>query len=159
MTLDRTPLLRDLATSQPADDGPGPVSVPALVKAWLAADGATGEDDRVALEALCRQIDVRRRISVAYGDGFRRRDDETPAPPAVVAGVAAVLLCQAPDVAAAAGAGERNDGWGLKCINSALKAIDLGGDGLPHRAELTGWAFEALDRAAVPGAAAAGSAG
>jgi len=150
LTLDRSPLLRDLAAAQPADDGPGPVSVPALVKGWLAADGVASAADRPALEALCRQIDVRRRISVAYRDDFRRRDDEAPAPPAVVAGVVAVLLCQAPDVAASAADGERNDGWGLKCINSALKAIDLGGEDLPHRAELTGWGFEALDRAAVP---------
>src|SRR4051812_26718419 len=80
----------------PSDDS---ISVAALVARWL-ADGPhvfTG-DDRDALDALCRQIDVRKRISATYRPGWARTDSEVPAAPAVAAGVVAVLLANAAGV-------------------------------------------------------------
>ena len=42
-------------------------------------------------------------------------------------------------------AGTRNDGWGLKCTNSALKALELRDDP-PQASELRVWAIDVLDR-------------
>lgn len=98
------------------------IDVPSLVAGWLdrgPAVFAPHTADGDALDALCRQIDVRGRVSEAYGPDWRRLDPEAPAAAPVVAGVVAVLLANAADV------GPRgNDGWGLKCANSALKALD-----------------------------------
>ena len=42
-----------------------------------------------------------------------------------------------------------NDGWGLKCANSALGALDLR-ERLPREPELRAWGIETLDRLRTP---------
>lgn len=128
-----------------------PISVPAVVARWLEAGPVvfTGAD-RTALDALCRQIDVRRRVSESYQEGWRRTEPELAAEPVVVAGLVAVLLANAAGVGAPGPTGELNDGWGLKCTNSALKALDLLGSndepGSGHTGTLRGLALATLDR-------------
>jgi hypothetical protein len=78
---------------------------------------------RAELDALCRRIDVRKQLD---GD----------APDA--ASTVEQLLAQAetPD----------DDGFGLKCVNSALKALDLRAD-IPGASEMRVRAIELLDQA------------
>jgi hypothetical protein len=141
-------LFAALAAIQPGDGPDAPISVPALVRTWLGRGPAVfAGDDRASLEALCRQIDVRKKVSAGYGPGFARLDPEEPADIAVVSGLIAVLLANAAGVGdpAAAVDGAVDDGWGLKCTNSALKALDLRDDA-PHAGELRVWAMDVLDR-------------
>ena len=145
---DRSELFAALAAIQPGAAPDARVSVPALVRAWLERGPAVFEgDDRLSLEALCRQIDVRKRVSAGYGAGFTRLDPEVPADAAVVSGLVAVLLANAARVGdpAARVDGAVDDGWGLKCTNSAFKALDLRDDA-PHAGELRVWAMDVLDR-------------
>ncbi len=145
-----------LAALQPAagSDAPDPIVVPRLVGGWLAAGPAVASGtDRADLEALCRQVDVRHRVSVAYRDGWKRREPETDVAPATLAGLVAVLL---------ANAGELGDphapddqGWGLKCANTALKALELA-EGIPAEAELRAWAVAVLDDRTRPAPSPAG---
>ena len=124
-------------------DGSGPIVVPQLVLAWLALGPAVFVDaDRARVDALCRQIDVRRKVSVVYDDGWKRREPETPVSPETMAGVVAVLLANAGSIGPADVADD--GGWGLKCANSALKAIELR-DELPEAASLRAWALAVLD--------------
>ena len=124
-------------------DGSGPIVVPQLVGGWLAQGPAVFVDvDRAQVDALCRQIDVRRKVSVVYDDGWKRRDPETPVSPETMAGVVAVLLANAGPIGPADVADD--GGWGLKCANSALKAIELR-EGLPESASLRAWALAVLD--------------
>jgi len=78
--------------------------------------------DRTAIDARCREIDVRKKL-----------DGE----PADAAAVVEALL--------GAAASESPDGWDLKCVNSALKALDLRTD-IPDAGELRVRAIEMLDR-------------
>jgi len=94
---------------------------------------------------LCRQIDVRKKVSAVYAAGWKRFDSEVPAEPAVVSGLVAVLLANACRVGAPGLGGSRNDGWGLKCTNSALKALELR-EQAPYVSDLRAWAIEVLDR-------------
>jgi len=153
---DRRELFDALAQLQPsgneasgneaAGDNEAPIPVPALVARWLAGGPAIfAGDDRAELDSLCRQVDVRKKVSAGYGPGWKRLDPEVPAVPAVVSGVVAVLLANAAGVGAPGPDGARNDGWGLKCTNSALKALDLH-EHLPHASELRVWAIDVLDR-------------
>ena len=146
MSVDPGALFATLAGLQPAPDGDPPICVPALVRSWLAPGPAvcTG-DDRDALDALCRQIDVRRKVSAAYAPEWQRLDPEVPVAAPVVSGLVAVLLANAAGVGEPGADGARNDGWGLKCTNSALKALELGEDA-PHASELRVWAIDVLDR-------------
>jgi hypothetical protein len=114
-----------------------PIDVAALVRRWLAT-GPELATQREDLEALCRQIDVRRRISAAYGARWQRLASEQPADPRVVSGLVAMLL------ASGAAALADDAGWSLKCVNSALKALDLCPDA-PHRPALRTWACDILD--------------
>jgi hypothetical protein len=147
---DRRELFDALAQLQPANEAasnevPAPISVPALVAQWLARGPAIfAGDDRERLDALCRQIDVRKKVSAGYAPGWKRLDPEVPAVPLVVSGVVAVLLANAAGVGAPGPDGARNDGWGLKCTNSALKALELQ-EHLPHASELRVWAIDVLD--------------
>ncbi len=128
---------------QTTEDVSGPIVVPQLVLAWLALGPAVFVDaDRARVDALCRQIDVRRKVSVVYDDGWKRREPETPVSPETMAGVVAVLLANAGPIGPADVADD--GGWGLKCANSALKAIELR-DGLPEAASLRAWALAVLD--------------
>ena len=58
---------------------PTEVSTAARVEAWRSAPPGVAD-----LDALCRQIDVRRRISAAYGPGWKKLAMETEA--AITAG-------------------------------------------------------------------------
>ena len=142
MSIDRRELFETLARLQPGAEGTttgngAEISVPAPVAAWLARGPAVfAADDRARLDALCRQIDVRKKVSAAYGAEWKRLDPETPAEPAVVSGLVAVLL----------GNAAQHDGWGLKCTNSALKALELR-DNPPRASELRVWAIDVLDDA------------
>ena len=140
MTVDRRELLADLLEAQPLGERDAEISVPALVRTWL-GDAATraAAPPRSEIDALCRQIDVRKRLSVRYGSGWATAAPEEPAPEVVVVGAAAVLL-------ATAEAGSAGDGWGLKLVNSALKALDLIAP-TPEVPAIRGWAVELLDRA------------
>ncbi len=128
---------------QPSADTSGPIVVPRLVLDWLAAGPAVFVDaDRVRVDALCRQIDVRRKVSVVYDDGWKRREPETPVSAETMAGVVAVLLANAGPIGAADAADD--GGWGLKCANSALKALELR-EQLPEASSLRAWALAVLD--------------
>ncbi len=141
--MDRAHLFDQLAGAIPVVGSDAPIDVVARVRDWLVAGPQVFvADDRVALEALCRQIDVRRRISAGYGPGWVRLEPEVPVGPETVAGVVAVLLANAGAIGA--GVGERDGGWGLKCVNSALKALDGFGD-VPAAPELRAWALAVLD--------------
>jgi hypothetical protein len=122
------------------------ISTAALVGIWLARgpERFTGED-RVSLEALCRQVDVRKKVSAAYAAGWKASRPEIPADPPVVAGVVAVMIANAVGVDAPPDDGSWNDGWALKCLNSALKALDLRPD-IPCATELRSAAVDVLGR-------------
>ena len=129
---------------QPTADASGPIVVPQLVLGWLAAGPAVFVDaDRRRVDALCRQIDVRRKVSEVYDDGWKRREPETPVSAETMAGVVAVLLANAGPISTADATSD-DGGWGLKCANSALKALELR-DAVPEAASLRAWALAVLD--------------
>ncbi len=138
MTLHRDGLLASLLVELPSVDASGAIATSALVRRWL-QHGSSTPDDRRSLDALCRQIDVRKRVSQTYGMAFQRVDPELPAHPTVVGGLAAALLAHA----AHFGGSPHDDGFPLKCINSALKSLEF--HGVPHAPQLRGWALELLD--------------
>lgn len=118
------------------------ITVGERVARWLAAGPAVATGaDRADLEALCRQIDVRRRVSRGYASGWQRLDDEESASPEVIAGLVAVLLANAGPLGKSA---PDDGGWGLKCANSALKALDQFDD-LPEAPALRAWAMSVVD--------------
>ncbi len=119
------------------------IDVGALVGTWLAAGPNVFEgSERADLDALCRQIDVRRTVSTNYGANWKRIDPEVAVPAPVAAGLVGVLLANAGALHASHGV--TDGGWGLKCANSALKALDLFEDA-PFTPELRAWAVEVLD--------------
>ncbi len=118
------------------------ITVGERVARWLAAGPVVASGaDREDLDALCRQIDVRRRVSRGYAAGWRRLDDEESAPAEIVAGLVAVLLANAGPLG---GQAPDDGGWGLKCANSALKALDRFDD-LPEAPALRAWAMSVVD--------------
>ncbi len=147
--IDRTELFGALRAEQPAGSASSTtadtISVPARVSTWL-ADGPRRFEahDRADLDALCRQIDVRRKVATTYAPGWKRIDPESTVPGPVLAGLVAVLLGNAGGLGRPGEGGSLNDGWGLKCVNSALKALDLQPDA-PHAPALRAWAMERLD--------------
>ncbi len=145
--IDANGLFDRIERVQPRADASGPIVVPQLVLGWLAAGPAVFADaDRDRVDALCRQIDVRRKVSVVYDHGWKRREPETPVSPETMAGVVAVLLANAGPIDGPIGPADAADdgGWGLKCANSALKALELR-DELPEAASLRAWALAVLD--------------
>lgn len=154
MTVDTEQIFRDLIARQPrvtnaalsateVEAGGGAVHVGELVDAWLLAGPMVfNGSERADLDALCRQIDVRRKVSTTYATGWKRMDPEAAVPAAVAAGLVAVLLANAGSLHGSTGV--RDGGWGLKCANSALKALDLFEDA-PLTPELRAWAVEILD--------------
>ncbi len=136
MTVDRTELVARIGAGLPGPDGDGTDEVVTadLVRAWLTA----GSPPRADLHAVCRQIDVRHKVSTGYDPGWARRDDESPADAATVAGVVTVLLLDADRSPGDDG------GWALKCVNSALKGLELR-DEVPAAPELRAWALAILD--------------
>ena len=151
------------AEPAPIQSGPGEpaaIDVPRLVADWLAAGPQVFRgDERRRLDAICRQIDVRHRLSVSYRDDWKRVEPETGVTPETLAGVVAVLLANAGTPGFASANDDDSDdeshgdgGWGLKCANSALKALDLM-DALPAAPELRAWAVAVLDDRTRPSAA------
>jgi hypothetical protein len=130
-------LIGTLASHLPPPDEDAVISVARLVALALdpAADGA---DRRAVLEALCREIDIRKAVSAVYGAGWTKTDGARPAEPVVISGVAAALLVDASKDA------ER----GPKYANSVLKLLDRY-TAIPHRPQLRAWAWEVLDRREV----------
>jgi hypothetical protein len=137
MTIDTAALVASvvarLPDTTPDPDRPAPTA--ARVRAWLSGPAPSVPE----LDALCRQIDVRHTLAAAYGPDWTRVDPETPADPATIAGVVALLLQSGgtPD-------GATDDGRGLKYANSALKALELR-DGVPDAPQLRAWAVRLLD--------------
>lgn len=128
------------ARSQTPDSGRDPsggIAVAERVSSWLASpsDRLSGVD-RTDVDALCRQIDVLRRVDRSYGPSWTRSETPEPASSSVRFGLVVVLVAQgafvadptAPDRAA----GARLDGFALKCLNSALKLLELGVDDGEH---------------------------
>ena len=142
--IDANGLFERLEHVQPLVESTGPIVMSQLVRDWLAAGPTVFSGaDRRRVEALCRQIDVRRKVSEVYDDGWKRREPETPVSAETMAGVVAVLLANAGPISTADAASD-DGGWGLKCANSALKALDLR-DGIPEAASLRAWALAVLD--------------
>ena len=79
-----------LARIQPvADDAPAAdLRGRARRGCWLGRGPAVfAGDDRDCLDALCRQVDVRKKVSAGYGPDWKRLDPEVPAEPVVVSGL------------------------------------------------------------------------
>lgn len=135
MSLDRRELVARVGAGLPGPGGGGADEIVTAdaVRAWLAAQPPPAD-----LHAVCRQIDVRRKISARYGAEWVRRDDESPADAATVSGVVTALLLDA------SRSPDGDGGWALKCVNSALKALELRDD-VPAAPELRAWALAILD--------------
>lgn len=142
--IDANGLFERIKRVQPVGEPTGAIVVSQLVRDWLAAGPAVFVDaDRDRVDALCRQIDVRRKVSAIYDNGWKRREPEVPVAPETMAGVVAVLLANAGPISTADATSD-DAGWGLKCANSALKALDLREE-MPEAASLRAWALAVLD--------------
>ena len=119
-----------------------PALVAAVARAWPAV--FTG-DDREELEALCRQVDVRKKVSAGYDAGVEATRSRSAGRPCGRERRRRGAARQRGGRGRTGHRRARNDGWGLKCTNSALKALELRDD-LPHASELRVWAIDVLDR-------------
>ena len=137
MSTEPAEIIAQIVALQPAaaDSGEGQVSSAAVVAARLTAGIAAPGAQRDEVNELCRQIDVFKRLQADYSADWKPDKEAPLAAPEVVAGATCVLLVNAEPAAA----GNDADGWALKCLNSALKAIEQN-EQLPMRAELSGWA-------------------
>ena len=137
MSTEPAEIIAQIVALQPAaaDSGEGQVSSAAVVAALLTAGIAAPGAQRDEVNELCRQIDVCKRLQADYSADWKPNKEAPLAAPEVVAGATCVLLVNAEPAAA----GNDADGWALKCLNSALKAIEQN-EQLPMRAELSGWA-------------------
>ena len=159
MTPDRAVLLesivRELAAFEASRDnellraGSDRIETLVLASGWLAT--LLNDDDptntamsahvRGSMEAVCRQIDVRKKVASEYGAGFVKVVPEVDADARVVIAICGALLAQA----------EREQssgdslGLGVKFINSALKALELH-PSAEHLPALRAWAVTLLDR-------------
>ena len=101
---------------------------------------------RATLDRLCRKIAVAKRLDGAYSRRWKRLKGCAPLSGSARAILVARLLLEA-SACLSGGGGER--GWGLKCLNAALTALDL--EDLPSaetpaRVELAGATAELLGR-------------
>ena len=137
MTTEHDEIIAQIAALQPAPAAmaQGQISSAAVVASRLAAGIAAPGEERTEINELCRQIDVFKRLQADYSADWKPDKEAPLAAPEVVAGATCVLLLNAEPAAA----GNDADGWSLKCLNSALKAIEQN-EQLPMRAELSGWA-------------------
>ena len=137
MTTEHNEITAQIAALQPAASATaeGRISIAAVVAARLTAGIAAPGDARTEIDELCRQIDVFKRLQADYSADWKPDKEAPLAAPEVVAGATCVLLINAEPAAG----GQDADGWSLKCLNSALKAIEQN-EQLPMRAELNGWA-------------------
>ena len=151
MSTEPAEIIAQIVALQPAaaDSGEGQVSSAAVVAARLTAGIAAPGAQRDEVNELCRQIDVFKRLQADYSADWKPDKEAPLAAPEVVAGATCVLLINAEPAAD----GQDADGWSLKCLNSALKAIEQN-EQLPMRAELSGWA-QASFSAAVANSAGA----
>ena len=140
MTIDHNELFAQIFAQIPNDTkSAAAIDTCALTRGWMVQSIDTAIP-RAILDALCRQVDVRKRISAFYLADFKRHDPESNAHPAVIAGVAAAMLATAQQLSGS----PDDDGFALKCLNSALKAITLA-DPVPCAPQLRAWALELLD--------------
>ena len=137
MTTAHDEITAQIAALQPAASATaeGQISIAAVVAARLTAGIAAPGEARTEINELCRQIDVFKRLQADYSADWKPDKEAPLAAPEVVAGATCVLLINAETAAA----GQDADGWSLKCLNSALKAIEQN-EQLPMRAELSSWA-------------------
>ena len=137
MTTAPAEITAQIAALQPAaaDSREGQVSSAAVVAARLTAGIAAPGEQRDDVNELCRQIDVFKRLQADYSADWKPNKEAPLAAPEVVAGATCALLINAEPAAT----GNDVDGWALKCLNSALKAIQQN-EQLPLRAELSEWA-------------------
>ena len=151
MSTEPAEIIAQIVALQPAaaDSGEGQVSSAAVVAARLTAGIAAPGAQRDEVNELCRQIDVFKRLQADYSADWKPNKEAPLAAPEVVAGATCVLLVNAEPAAA----GNDADGWALKCLNSALKAIEQN-EQLPMRAELSGWAQASFSAAAANSAGA-----
>ena len=159
MTPDRVALLqsivRELAAFEASRStellrsGTDRIETSILASGWLATllndDDATdismSTHVRGSMEAVCRQIDVRKKVASEYGAGFVKVVPEVDADTRVVLAICGALLAQAEREQ------RRGDslGLGVKFINSALKALELH-PSAEHLPALRAWAVTLLDR-------------
>ena len=151
MSTEPAEIIAQIVALQPAaaDSGEGQVSSAAVVAARLTAGIAAPGAQRDEVNELCRQIDVFKRLQADYSADWKPDKEAPLAAPEVVAGATCVLLINAEPAAD----GQDADGWSLKCLNSALKAIEQN-EQLPLRAELNGWAQASFSGAAANSAGA-----
>ena len=151
MSTEPAEIIAQIVALQPAaaDSGEGQVSSAAVVAARLTAGIAAPGAQRDEVNELCRQIDVFKRLQADYSADWKPDKEAPLAAPEVVAGATCVLLINAEPAAD----GQDADGWSLKCLNSALKAIEQN-EQLPLRAELNGWAQASFSAAAANSAGA-----
>jgi hypothetical protein len=137
MTTEHDEITAQVVALQPAPSATaeGQISIAAVVAARLTAGIAAPGEARTEINELCRQIDVFKRLQADYSADWKPDKEAPLAAPEVVAGATCVLLINAEPAAD----GQDADGWSLKCLNSALKAIEQN-EQLPMRAELSGWA-------------------
>ena len=156
MSLNRTALLQSIVDALPTPSNraltQGPIITAELVHDALHAmltvqSGRDQSSDALTLDALCRQIDVRKKLAHDYGPNFAKAPNETVADSSVVIAVVALLLIHASALQ------DANDttGRAVKYINSAAKALDF--ETTSHAPALRGWAIELLDTHAQGAAA------
>ena len=158
MTPDRVALLqsivRELAAFEASRStallrsGTDRIETSVLASGWLAtllnddaADTSMSTHVRGSMEAVCRQIDVRKKVAGEYGAGFVKVVPEVDADTRVVVAICGALLAQAEREQ------RRGDalGLGVKFINSTLKALELH-PSAEHLPALRAWAVTLLDR-------------
>ena len=151
MTAETDEITAQIAALQPATAAAaeGQISSAAVVRARLGEGVAAPGPERDEINELCRQIDVFKRLQADYSADWKPDKEAPLAAPEVVAGATCVLLINAEP----ATTGNDPDGWSLKCLNSALKAIDQN-EQLPLRAELNAWAQSSFTAAVANSAGA-----
>ena len=137
MTIEPADITAQIVALQPAPSATaeGQISIATVVAARLTAGIAAPGEARTEINEFCRQIDVFKRLQADYSANWKPDKNAPLAAPEVVAGATCVLLINAEPAAV----GNDADGWSLKCLNSALKAIEQN-EQLPMRAELSEWA-------------------
>ena len=151
MTTEHHEITAQIAALQPAASATaeGQISIAAVIAARLTAGIAAPGEERTEINELCRQIDVFKRLQADYSADWKPDKEAPLAAPEVVAGATCVLLINAEP----ATTGNDPDGWSLKCLNSALKAIEQN-EQLPLRAELDSWAQSSFTAAVANSAGA-----
>jgi len=139
-------LLEELQANLPpvpqGDDGHIDTRRVLLRLAGVRPDLPSGRD-REDLEALCREIAVRRRVLQTYDPGWRKGDRQAPLPAEWWPLLIAVLLAFADREWPTE---EDDSGMALKSLNAALAAIDIAEtlDDVAIRPDMRCWTEEIL---------------